>query len=120
MKLIIAGSRDITDIHHLYNAIDESPFGYLEEIVSGGAQGVDYLGERYARMLNIPIKQFPADWRRYGKRAGMIRNHEMALYADALLAIWDGKSSGTQHMILDMQKTGKPVYVHLVGEQDQT
>ena len=50
----------------------------------------------------------------------MIRNHEMVEYADALVAVWDGKSRGTQHMILNMQKTGKPVYVHLVGEQNKT
>lgn len=81
--------------------------------MSGCARGVDRDGEYYAKCNNIPVKHFIPQWDVYGKAAGMVRNHEMALYADALIAVWDGKSRGTQHMILDMQKTGKPVHIYI-------
>jgi hypothetical protein len=64
------------------------------------------------------VKQFPADWNGIYKRsAGIIRNIEMAKYAHALLALWDGKSKGTEHMILEMHRQGKPVHVYLVKEK---
>ena len=69
------------------------------EILSGAYKGADLLGERYAAERNYPIKQFPANWSRYGKSAGYKRNNEMALYADVLIAFWNGKSKGTKHMI---------------------
>lgn len=115
MKVIIAGSRELTSPVLVPKAIAASGFD-VTEVVSGTARGVDRLGEWWAEFNLIPVVKFPADWGTHGKSAGMIRNHEMALYADALIAIWDGKSRGTQHMILDMQKTGKPVYVYNVGE----
>lgn len=111
MKVIVAGSREGFVLRNVSEAIEES--GYtITELVSGGARGVDTDGVRWANLRSIPVKLFPAKWDEFGKSAGMIRNHEMALYADALIAVWDGKSRGTQHMILDMQKTGKPVYVY--------
>ncbi len=96
MKTIIAGSRDITD----YKWIERmSSVFNITEVVSGRCRGVDMLGEEYAKKNNIPIKPFPADWEKYGNRAGFIRNAEMADYGEALLAFWDGKSKGTKNMI---------------------
>ncbi len=63
------------------------------------ARGADKLGYDWGKANNIPIAEFPADWNRYGKSAGYRRNVEMAKNADALLALWDGKSRGTRHMI---------------------
>ena len=98
MKTIIAGSRNITDYKLIEDAVRCSGFD-VSEIVSGAARGVDQLGEEYAKKRNIPIKKMPADWDKFGKSAGYRRNAEMALYADALVAIWDGKRKGTKHMI---------------------
>jgi len=116
MKVIIAGSRSVTR----YAALDAAILrAYndkgitITEIVSGGAQGADRLGEMRARDFAIPLKVFRADWKRYGMRAGMLRNQQMAEYADALIALWDGDSRGTEHMIKCMEKCGKPVYVYL-------
>ncbi len=100
IKVIIAGGRNFDDFNRLCKVCDE----FLQdqnhiEIVSGAYKGADLLGERYAAEQNHPIKQFPADWRRYGKSAGLKRNTEMAAYADALIAFWDGESKGTKHMI---------------------
>jgi len=100
IKVIIAGGRNFDDFNRLCQVCDE----FLQdqnniEIVSGAYKGADLLGERYAGERNYPIKQFPADWRRYGKSAGLKRNNEMAAYADTLIAFWDGESKGTKHMI---------------------
>jgi hypothetical protein len=116
MRLIIAGCRDFTNADAVNvaacEAIAKFGLGWPSEIVSGGASGVDSLGEEWARSQGIPIMRFPADWKRWGRSAGPHRNAGMAKYADALVAIWDGKSRGTGHMIGVMSAFGKPVHVH--------
>ena len=100
IKVIIAGGRNFDDFNKLCQVCDEFLQGQNDiEIVSGAYKGADALGERYAAERNHPIKQFPADWRRYGKSAGLKRNIEMAAYADILIAFWDVESKGTNHMI---------------------
>jgi hypothetical protein len=69
------------------------------EIVSGTANSADKLGERYANENKYHITRFPADWDKYGKSAGYIRNEEMAKYAEVLIVFGDCKSKGTKHMI---------------------
>jgi|SRR5581483_407285 len=112
MKVIIAGSRDIEDWAVVADAIRKSGFEFTE-VVSGGARGVDHVGEALARLHHMPVKVFPADWKKFGRAAGPYRNTEMAKYADALVAVWDGKSPGTRHMINQMKSLNKPVYVHI-------
>lgn len=100
IKVIIAGGRDFEDYLELCRVCDKILKKYSNiEIVSGAYKGADLLGERYANERNHPIKQFPADWRRYGKSAGQKRNAEMANDADMLITFWDGKSKGTKNMI---------------------
>ena len=111
MKVIIAGSKGITDLCLVEAAYLACPFT-ADEIVSGGARGVDKLGEKYAKILGIPVKRFLADWDAFGKSAGYKRNILMSEYADACIAIWDRESKGTQHMINLMKKKNKPVYVY--------
>lgn len=83
----------------------------VTEVVCGMARGADTFGMKWAYSNNIPVAKFPADWDAYGKKAGPIRNGEMADYAEALIAfIWDG-SRGTANMIKQMQNLGKPCYV---------
>jgi hypothetical protein len=82
----------------------------IEQVVSGGASGVDTAGENFANIVDIEIERFPADWNTHGKAAGPIRNKQMAEYADALLLIWDGESRGSASMKNEMLKLGKPVY----------
>lgn len=97
MKVIIAGSRTITDLAIVKKAVKDSGFE-ITEVVCGQAKGVDTLGFQYAFDNNIPIKTFPADWETHGKAAGPIRNMQMAKYADALILVWDGKSRGSDNM----------------------
>lgn len=102
MKVIIAGSRNFTDYNFLAeecNKILAKSVVGIWEVVSGTANGADKLGEKFANENGFAIKRFPADWNKHGKSAGYIRNEEMAKYADALIAFWDGKSKGTKHMI---------------------
>ena len=68
-------------------------------IVSGGARGVDKMGERYAKEHDINLIVMNADWDTHGKSAGYKRNQEMANVSTHLIAFWDGKSRGTKHMI---------------------
>ncbi len=113
MKTIIAGSREITDYKIVKKAIKKSGFK-ITEVVSGKARGVDTLGEKWAKEHNIPIKKFPADWEKYGRSAGPIRNQEMAKYADALIAIPLPEGKGTQHMIKTARKDGIKVFVYII------
>lgn len=111
MKTIIAGSRDITEYYLLLEAIHEANIA-ISEIVSGGARGVDTLGVEYAKLNGIKFTMFYADWDRLGRKAGYIRNSAMADYADALIAVWDGESKGTKHMIDLATKAGLRVHVY--------
>lgn len=110
MKVIIAGSRTIEDYKLLKRAINSSEFN-ITEIISGGAQGVDRMGERYAKEAGIDLVIMPANWKKHGKAAGPIRNEKMAAYASSdknirggLIALWDGKSRGTKNMIDNAEK----------------
>lgn len=80
-------------------------------IICGQARGADTLGEQYAKTHKYPVQYFPANWERYGKTAGYIRNTEMAMSADALVAFWDGKSHGTKHMIQTAERLGLEVLI---------
>jgi len=84
------------------------------EIVSGAARGIDQLGEEWAEAQGLPVKRFPANWKEHHRAAGPIRNREMAKYADALVAIWDGQSKGTKSMIGLAEKAGIEIHVHQV------
>ncbi len=104
MKLIIAGSRALPETTETVDKIQ----AHLEElgwhgqvrlVVSGTAKGGDKAGELYASRYDIEIKEMPADWKNLGRCAGYRRNEAMAKEATHLLAIWDGKSKGTKHMI---------------------
>lgn len=117
MRCIIAGSRSITDPRQVAAAVAASGFD-ITEVVSGTARGADQLGELFAEEHGIPVRRFLADWNRYGKRAGMLRNLAMLECAAAapegggLIAVWDGRSPGTRHTIEHARKAGLPVYVY--------
>lgn len=98
-------------------AVVESGFGHLiTEVVSGTARGIDKAGEQWAHLNLIPVKQFPADWDRYGRSAGHLRNKQMAKHSEALIAIHDGESPGTFGMISTAKMMGLRVHVHLAPE----
>jgi tRNA-splicing ligase RtcB len=100
MKVVIFGSRGIEEMAEVEKAVEASGvLPQVTEIVSGGADGVDTLAQRYAEKHGIPFRLFSPDWKAYGKQAGFLCNEEMAAYADFGVAVWDGDSHGTAHMI---------------------
>lgn len=113
MRTIIAGSRNVTDYDILLQAIENCPF-HISVVLSGTARGVDRMGERFALQQKIPLEKYPADWNKWGKSAGYKRNELMAEKAEALLALWDGESRGTKHMIDIAKKKGLKIYIYQV------
>lgn len=111
MRTIIAGSRGFTNIQDVRDAIIKSGF-LITTVLSGTAKGVDRLGEQWARENQCFCERYPADWDRHGAAAGPIRNEEMANVAEALVAVWNGRSRGTRHVIEVAKKKGLKVYVH--------
>lgn len=108
-RVIIAGSRQFNDYKLMLNTLDELGVHLINtidpvEIISGHAPGADTLGEKFAKAYGYPLKIFPAEWNKYGKAAGPIRNEEMAKYASEadrgiLIAFPVGESRGTRNMI---------------------
>lgn len=120
MKIIIAGGRDFNNLEYMTQVMTFLGI-FPTEVVSGGQKsynketnqsyGADYLGEKWAAGMTVPIKTFSADWITHGRAAGPIRNGQMADYADFLVAFWDGKSRGTKNMIDQMIERKKPYTV---------
>jgi hypothetical protein len=99
MKTIIAGGRELTEKGLVEETISERVPWEITEVVEGGQRGIDRMAREWAEENNIVRTTFKADWEKYDNAAGPIRNEEMAKYADALVAIRDGKSVGTEDMI---------------------
>lgn len=111
-KVIIAGGRDFTNTEILFQNCDEILKEYQGiEIVSGTAKGADKMGEFYANQRGYSVKRFPAQWDKYGKSAGYVRNKEMSDYGDLLIAFWDGSSKGTKNMIELAESKKIPTHV---------
>lgn len=112
-KLIVAGSRGFENYKLLSDKLMHFAHNTLHDvsIVSGMARGADRLACEFAKQNQVLCHEFPADWNTYGKRAGFMRNEQMARFADGLMAFWDGESAGTAHMIQTMLKMGKHVQV---------
>jgi|CABP01.1.fsa_nt_gi hypothetical protein len=111
MKIIVAGSRDVTksEVRAALHAC--SWIGFVSAVVSGTARGADTFGERWAEENGIGIVRFPAEWEKYGRRAGPLRNEVMARNAEGLIAVWDGRSRGTRSMIDLASKHGLRIMV---------
>lgn len=110
MRTIVAGDRRTFDLGVVTRAINASRFK-LTEVVCGGAPGIDAAGYRWARNRGVPVVFFHADWAALGRLAGPARNEEMAVYADALVAIPGPESRGTYDMIERAHSHGLEVFV---------
>jgi len=108
-RIIVAGGRDFCDKEFFDRNLDALVAEFVDvEIVSGHASGADKLAEEYAKRLGLALKIFPADWKKYGRAAGPIRNREMLTYIleakPIVVAFWDGQSKGTKNMIEQARK----------------
>ena len=121
MKIAIVGSRNFSCPNFVKEKVNNlcENLGRMEKpltIISGGAKGVDSWAEEIAKNwegLGVEVKVFSADWDKYGKRAGAIRNQQIVDESTNVLAFWDGKSKGTKITIDMAVKSGKPVNIYV-------
>ena len=111
MKLAIVGSRGI----RIENIEEFLPCG-IDEIVSGGAKGIDECAAEYARKKGIKLTEFLPEYSRYGRAAPLKRHDAIAEYADEAIAFWDGRSRGTRFTISAFERLGKTVRVVTVDQ----
>lgn len=109
MKIAIVGSRDYPDLQAVVDYVKGLPSDTV--IVSGGAGGVDTAAERAAKSVGMATEIFRADWKRFGKVAGFMRNHDIVRAADRVVAFHHKESRGTAHTIKITKEAGKPLEV---------
>ena len=102
MKIAIVGSRDIT-VSGIGKYVSDA-----DEIVSGGAAGVDSCAAEYARENGIKLTTFLPKYELYGRAAPIVRNKEIVDYSDKIVVFWNGSSKGTESVIKYAQKVKKP------------
>ena len=107
MKIAIIGSRNL-NVNDLskYIPIDTN------EIVSGGAKGIDTCAKIYAKTHNIKLTEFLPEYNKYGRNAPFVRNISIINYSDLVIAFWDGKSRGTKFVIDNCKKRNKKIIVY--------
>ena len=106
MRLAIIGSRNCPPV----DIASYLPF-VPDTIVSGGAKGADTYAKEYALKNDIPIIEFLPDYRKYGRKAPLMRNLQIVDNCDFLLAFWDGTSRGTKFTIDYAEKRGVPLKI---------
>ena len=119
MKVAVIGGRDFDN----WNLLDDTLWGFfrgrgqndgetdITEIISGAARGADSLAAQWAKEQGVKLTEFPADWDRFGKRAGFIRNEDIVKAADFVLAFWTGKSKGTANSLSIAKRLKKPTLI---------
>lgn len=116
---MVCGSRGISDAPWIFYQINIcTQENNLQDLilVEGDAKGVDRISGYWAKRHNVPIELYPADWNKYGKSAGYIRNEIMVKACDFCLILWDGKSKGTKHDIDLCKKLGKPYKLEIYNK----
>lgn len=107
MKVLVCGGRNYNNFNHVQTTLDsihkETP---ISLIISGAAKGADTLGEQWAKMRNVPVERFPADWNEYGKAAGAIRNQQMLAEGRPDLVVAFPGGNGTLDMIRRSKRSG--------------
>lgn len=101
MRVLVCGGRDYDDYDYLKTVLSafqvvEAPFSC---IIHGSARGADTMGGIYAERHNIPVEEYPADWKKHGTAAGPIRNREMLEKGKPDLVIAFPGGSGTANMV---------------------
>lgn len=109
MLVGIVGSRSFNDYELLKRQMDS--IQGVTGIVSGGADGADTLGAKYADDHGLPLIVYRPDWKKYGKKAGYLRNALIVRDADLVIAFWDGESRGTKSTIDICVREGVPYQV---------
>ena len=114
MRVIVCGGRDLPETGPEAEQYISLLCSKLESVgasavISGMARGGDHLGEAAADRMGLPIERHPAQWHKWGKKAGILRNLEMLTNADGTIALPGGK--GTDHMKRSTLRDHKPLWV---------
>ena len=109
MKIAVVGSRKLTSIDLSEHLLKED----VEEIVSGGAVGIDSCAAKYAEENGLKLTVFLPEYERYGRGAPIVRNKKIVDYADKILIFWNGTSKGTLSVINYARELGKDFKVVL-------
>ncbi|BBI30159.1 DUF2493 domain-containing protein [Acanthamoeba castellanii medusavirus] len=110
INVAIVGGRDFADKTRLYEVMDELALKHeIACVVGGGATGADSLGAEWAKDRGIATRVFIPEWKKHGRKAGILRNGQIVDAADMLVAFWDGKSPGTRNSVQRAEKKGIPV-----------
>jgi YspA, cpYpsA-related SLOG family len=116
-RVIVCGSRGWHDRQKIQNTLADLILEFAPNyplIIHGAARGADRLCEDEAGKAGLLTEAHPARWETLGKRAGVIRNEEMAAEgAELCIAFWDGRSEGTRHMMAAAKRAGIPLRVVL-------
>lgn len=105
MKVLVTGGRNFSDRVLLFKSLDEIHTEYgFDTLIHGGAKGADSLSGEWAKTKDIKVLVFPADWKRYGKSAGMIRNKQMINELPNLVIAFPG-GKGTANMVRIAEKS---------------
>ena len=113
MKIAIVGSRKITP-PNLEEYVSE-----CDEIVSGGATGVDRYAAEFAKKKSLILTEFLPEYERYGRGAPIVRNKKIVDYADKVIVFWDGKSKGSLSVIKYAEQTKKECNVILCDPHNE-
>lgn len=106
MKVAVIGSRSLY-LQDLSKYLPDD----TDEIVSGGARGIDSCAARFAKEHGLKLREFLPNYERFGHKAPLLRNLEIIEYADLVLAFWDGESRGTRFVIENCRKTNTPIRI---------
>ncbi len=119
-RIVVAGCRNYNNYSEAAEYIDFCIKNIKKEFtlvfLSGGCKGADLLGEIYAKKNNYKIEKYSAEWKKYGKKAGPIRNRKMAEMCDYVICFWDFKSKGTRSMIEFAKEFGKPIRIKKIKQ----
>lgn len=110
-KVAIVGSRVYDKPALVADFVDQMPASII--VVSGGARGVDSMAAKAAKLRCMEVQIFRANWKKYDKSAGMIRNYELCRSGLSCLVAFrcSGKSNGTDHVVRIARDSGIQVFV---------
>ena len=118
MKIVIGGCRYYENYEEAKIFIDFCLEQIGDEsrvtVISGGSSGADAIGECYASEKGFAVERYSAEWKRYGRAAGPLRNKEMIKACDLVICFWDGRSKGTGNLIDGAKKEGKKVFIKYI------
>lgn len=109
MILLICGSRVIRDPEWVASTLEAffQTHPQFNKVITGGASGIDRLAGEYCRGQQMRVEDILPDYERHGRRAPLVRDRDMVMIADYVLALWDGHSRGTRYTINQASRLNK-------------